>query len=239
MLYSRGLARTALVAVVAVLLALSGSAASANEPPGYTDSQTAEVRAVLVASGVSPGAIAEIMQDPSLVRGVPVATTTTARTYRASSGDASLSSRDLLSSAAVTPMALGSSCAGNFANFSIIVVTLSIRNIFGGELGSYKMATNFCHNGKAVTYVSSSVEGTVSTVGTLGGLVFDGIVSSSEGWGNYNGHTNGSASSFTQGRFHQSVPGVGDLPSIYPKVWTTVRYNGTSSARSECAGCTL
>lgn len=233
MIANRRLVSGVSLVIAAAFVLLSGPAAVAADgsSDGYTADQLAKVENALVEAGATPSQIEKIMGDPVLIETVPVDFTVTSS---ASSPVASGPFR--VDDATLAPMSVGSSCTGSSGYRA---VTVYIRSVAGNALASYKMTTRFCYNGSQVTYANSEFVGNVTTAGVLGGIQYDGVQSSSEGFGTYNGHANGQVYSTSQGKFRQTIFYVGTIATLYPWISTTVHYNGTSTYSYRCAGCTL
>jgi len=232
MIGNRRLVSGASLVVAAAFVLLSGPAAVAanGSSDGYTADQLAKVENALVDAGATPSQIEKILGDPVLIETVPVDFTVTSS---ASSPVASGLFR--VEDATLAPMSVGSSCTGSSGYRA---VTVYLRSLAGNALGSYKMTTRFCYNGSQVTYAYSQYVGNITTSGSIGGLEYNGVQSSSEGFGIYNGHSNGKVDSYSQAKFTENILWIG-VRSVYPSISTSVRYNGTSTYSYTCTGCTF
>lgn len=215
MLVSKQATRVAVAVMAGILIAGSGATAASADS---SSDELSEVSAALAEWGYSPAEIAEMIQDPDLVAAVPVETTVeTVRGTKPSHAKFNTT---------VTPNAVGSSCSGNQGYRGI---ARTARNMYGNALYTYDTTTRFCYNGQSVTYAYTVDTATITTLGNVGGWSYDGYSSFSEGFGIYNGHTNGKVTTTLQGRFRLSPLRIGLIGYHYENRMTQVRYNGTST----------
>lgn len=219
-------AGSAAVGVIAVATIFGGtvSSAAAPEPDGLTPAEQAKVVVAMIDAGSSLEDATTIASDPEQAQYVPVSTSTsTEKGKGASSGDVSI-------------MTIGSSCNGGGSGYQAI--TRSVYNVYGNLLVKLKTTTRYCYSTSRVTYAWNEKTATVSTLAAVGGWFFEDYptAGSEEAWGSYSGHANGLVRTHIQGSFGWSPVHIGNITHTLITLDTTVRYNGTSTASSNCSG---
>lgn len=226
-------------ALLASLLfaALSGYSASAAPKSASAISPDAQgqVGSVLEQWGYSPAEIAVMVQDPNLVAAVPVRIVSKSTSRTISGTEPTIPGVLSAQTAAlgVTPMNVGSSCTGSEGYHGVARTAV---NMYGNALYKYDTTTHYCYNGSSVTYAYTVDSASITTLGKAGGWKYAGYSSFAEGYGIWNGHSNGKVTTTLQGRFDLDILKYGYLGSHYENRKIEVHYNGTSTSTESNTG---
>ncbi len=98
-------------------------------------------------------------------------------------------------------------------------------SVWGNQLASITVRTEFCYNFSTVTYAASTKSFYVFALGSLT-MVWQGWASYDEHWYTLTGHIKAGIVSQAQGNFGQCVIEYGCLVSIYPIAATWAHYDG-------------
>jgi hypothetical protein len=214
--------------VTAAMLALTGASSATAADGHLTPDQQQKVRVALEERGAGAEVIAQVLADDELARTIPVTVTT--------DEEGSRGHQKVLAAhrGSVTTMSIGSSCTGSQG---WVQRTQYLRNAFNSELARFVLRTDFCYDHRRVTFANNTVRASVTVLGTIGGIRYNGHFGISEYFRTWNSRTNGEARSEVQGHFTQSPIRIGELGSVYPIAITYAHYDGTWATGGSCYGC--
>lgn len=201
----RGMAVTA-TSVVLVAGSAVGASAKQQDSPAV-----AKVRQVLTGMDLSSQQINQIVADPTLVAEVPVS-----ESYEETSGSAPARS------ALTVPSAVGSNCSGSSG---WVQRTQYRNNAYGAHQAWVTLRTDWCWNGRTVTYANSTKSHGTGTFGVL--FRWKEWSEFSEGWYAYNNHTNGGVKTVAQGHWEYCLKYCADFDMV---ARTYAHYDGTWTA---------
>jgi hypothetical protein len=218
---------------LSTLAATPALAADGPKKSPYTVEQLAKVRDVLAKRGATASQIDQVLADPELVAAIPMSI----ETGPVVAGKPTKVQAPKQGAGGISPMSIGNTCSG-YQNW--VELTLKIRSLAGVELGHFRLHQDFCYDLVQVTYSSYYIDAGVTVTGTIGGLQYEGVPSGvSEAFQIWDGHANGQARTYAQGKFRTTILWVGEIGAVYPTITLYGRYHGTWDGSGTCNWCTL